>query len=385
MAVRANPKLLEQLKRYGADDVTKCFHCGACSAICPLSKKPFIFPRKSMRYLQMGLGDKLKGNLEPWMCYYCGDCSDQCPREAEPGETMMSMRRWLTAKYDFTGLSGLFYESKIAEVLAIAVVGILSGIGFYLLGGGDFSSYPGFIPGHNVEYLTELGWDVKSVVFVMAVLLSGLLAINTARMWWFTTGNRKDMNVSAGTYLKYTVLIVCHLFSQHRYSKCDKKWPWVVHLTLMLGFVALFAVFLAHMIWPDNTSVHTFLGPLASVALIGASAFALNGRLNKTATHYKYSHHSDMNFLYMCLFVGLTGLMLHIAGRFGYGAFANFMYILHVMGAVPMLVIQLPFTKWAHLVYRPYAMYLAAIHEKVIEEREEAREAEEMALHKQSA
>jgi heterodisulfide reductase subunit C len=70
MAVRSNPNLLEQLKHYGAEDVTKCYHCGNCSATCPLSKEPFIFPRKSMRYLQMGLEDKLKGNLEPWLCYY---------------------------------------------------------------------------------------------------------------------------------------------------------------------------------------------------------------------------------------------------------------------------------------------------------------------------
>jgi hypothetical protein len=129
----------------------------------------------------------------------------------------------------------------------------------------------------------------------------------------------------------------------------------------MLSFVALFVVFLVHMIWQDNTSCHTFLGPLASAALIGAAAFALNGRLNKTETHYKYSHHSDMNFLYMCLFVGLTGLAQHIAGRLGAGGFANVMYLLHVAGAVPMLVIQLPFTKWAHMMYRPYAMYLAAV------------------------
>ena len=388
MTVRANPKLVDQLKRYGADDVSKCFHCGTCTATCPLSKEPFIFPRKSMRYLQMGLGDKLKGNLEPWLCYYCGDCSDQCPRDAQPGETMMSMRRWLTSRYDFTGLSRLFYESKAAEILAIVVVGILSGIGFYLLGkssGGDFGSYPGFIPAHNVEYLAELGWDVKSIVFVMAVFVLGLVTINTARMWWFTTGRRKDLNISFGAYLKYAFVCLLHFFTQKRYSECDRKRPWAVHLILSLSFVTLFAVFLAHMILQDNESIHTFLGPLASVTLIGAALFALNGRLNKTETHYKHSHHSDMNFLYVCLYVGLTGLMQHIAGRLGYGALANFMYILHMMGAAPMLLIQLPFTKWAHLAYRPYAMHLAAVQTEAIARREEGVGDAAMIAQKQSA
>ncbi len=105
MAIRANPKLIDELERYGAEDVSNCYHCGNCSAACPFSKEPYTLPRHSMRALQMGLEQKLEGELEPWLCYYCGECSDQCPRDAEPGETMMSLRRWLTSRYDFTGIS----------------------------------------------------------------------------------------------------------------------------------------------------------------------------------------------------------------------------------------------------------------------------------------
>ena len=65
MAIRANPKLIDELERYGAEDVSKCYHCGNCSAVCPFSKEPYIFPRSSMRYLQMGLEEKLEGDLEP--------------------------------------------------------------------------------------------------------------------------------------------------------------------------------------------------------------------------------------------------------------------------------------------------------------------------------
>jgi heterodisulfide reductase subunit C len=42
----------------------------------------------------------MKSQLDPWLCYYCGDCSATCPKAAEPGETMMAARRWLTAQYD---------------------------------------------------------------------------------------------------------------------------------------------------------------------------------------------------------------------------------------------------------------------------------------------
>ena len=54
MAIRVNPHLIDELARYGAEDVHKCYHCGNCSAVCPHSEEPFVLPRKVMRNLQMG-------------------------------------------------------------------------------------------------------------------------------------------------------------------------------------------------------------------------------------------------------------------------------------------------------------------------------------------
>jgi quinone-modifying oxidoreductase, subunit QmoC len=76
-----------------------------------------------MHYLQMGLEKPLRSALDPWLCYYCGECSEQCPRGAEPGETMMGMRRWLTAQYDFTGISRFLYRSWASELIGDADAG----------------------------------------------------------------------------------------------------------------------------------------------------------------------------------------------------------------------------------------------------------------------
>jgi heterodisulfide reductase subunit C/quinone-modifying oxidoreductase subunit QmoC len=43
------------------------------------------------------------------------------------------------------------------------------------------------------------------------------------------------------------------------------------------------------------------------------------------------------------------------------------MYVVHLMIAVPMLTVEVPFGKWAHLLYRPLAVYLAAVQAKAIE------------------
>ena len=132
MSVKVDPNLMKELKEFGLEDANKCFHCGNCTAICPLSTPENPFPRKLVKYAQMGMTDKILASPEPWLCYYCGDCSDSCPRGADPGETMMAMRRYLTSKYDWTGFSKKFYTSETFEIVAIAIVGILVGLAMFI-------------------------------------------------------------------------------------------------------------------------------------------------------------------------------------------------------------------------------------------------------------
>jgi len=113
MSARINPDLLLELKEYGDINVEACFNCGTCTATCPLSTAETPFPRGNIRLLQLGLKDRLLQSPDPWLCYYCGDCSQSCPRGAEPGEAQMTMRRWLTAQYDWTGLARKFYTSIV--------------------------------------------------------------------------------------------------------------------------------------------------------------------------------------------------------------------------------------------------------------------------------
>ncbi|NCA80614.1 MAG: 4Fe-4S dicluster domain-containing protein, partial [Sphingobacteriia bacterium] len=104
-------KFGKTLKKYGAIDFNACYNCGTCTAVCALSDENDSFPREMVRLSVTGISDNIKGELKPWLCYYCGECTTHCPQEAKPGELMMSLRRYLTSKYDWTGLSGLFYRN----------------------------------------------------------------------------------------------------------------------------------------------------------------------------------------------------------------------------------------------------------------------------------
>ena len=48
---------------------------------------------------------------------------------------MMGIRRYLTSRYDWTGISRLFYTSKLFELISILIVAALVGFGFYLFHG----------------------------------------------------------------------------------------------------------------------------------------------------------------------------------------------------------------------------------------------------------
>jgi quinone-modifying oxidoreductase subunit QmoC len=358
MATQIKPGLVDELQAYGSEDVSKCYNCGNCSAVCTHSDDDHVIPRRSMHALQLGLEDKLKGQVEPWLCYYCGECSEQCPKEAEPGETMMSMRRWLTSKYDFSGLSGLFYRSPAWEVIAILLAAILTGIGFALFGilhGGGFSAYDGenaFLPAH---YVHRFDWT-------MAIVLVILLGVNVIRMWRNVMGGS---GTGIGSYIAALPQLPYHFFTQVRYRQCERKRPWAVHLALMLSYVTMLVLIMFFLYRMQSGPaidwrVHAF-GYLASIGLIVAVVLNLRGRVKKDSPSHAHSHESDWMFLILLLYVAVTGVLQNVLHRSGLDEAANVMYIIHLMGVVPMLVLEVPFGKWAHLAYRPLAIYFSRV------------------------
>jgi ferredoxin len=362
MAVRANPDLIDELQLFGAKDAIKCYQCGNCSAACSHSDDPYVFPRKSMRFLQMGLEKPLRSALDPWLCYYCGKCSEQCPRGAEPGETMMGVRRWLTAQYDFTGISGLLYRSWNSELAAVLVTALLTGVGFltfgFLCGGRNINVYDGpgaFLPAHAIHVFD----------WTMGIILGLLLFINSLRMWKFTMRNENSLPVSLSLYISHLLLLPVHFLTQKRFRHCENKTPWTNHLILMLSYLTmltLIMVFLKEMqAGPKvNWYAHAF-GYLSAIGLVSTTIFAIRGRIKKDAAYHRHSHESDWMFLGLLLFVSVTGILQHILHRAGFPMAANITYVVHLMGVVPMLALEVPFSKWSHLAYRPLAIYFAQL------------------------
>lgn len=63
-------------------------------------------------------------------------------------------------------------------------------------------------------------------------------------------------------------------------------------------------------------------------------------------------------FLVLLFLTALTGILVHLFRIAGWPLSTYYTYVIHLAIAVSMLVVEVPFGKWAHLLYRPLAIYL---------------------------
>ncbi len=84
---------IEIIKEFGAEKISMCFNCGTCTAICPVSTSDHLFPRKFIRYSQLGAIDRIEDSIEAWLCLQCRLCTEFCPRDAKPSDVMLALKR----------------------------------------------------------------------------------------------------------------------------------------------------------------------------------------------------------------------------------------------------------------------------------------------------
>jgi hypothetical protein len=373
MSYRLNPALAAELAKFGGESATDCFNCGNCTAACALSAGDEVFPRKVIRYVQMGLEERLKESPEPWLCYYCGGCSATCPREAQPGELMMAVRRWLTARYDWTGISRQLYLSLGWELSLLGVIALFV-LGLFLVPG-MFGLPFGFqaVKGPALEHVRLNLFAPKDVVHygdsVLALLLASLLAVNALSMTRFILRGEPGLNIPLRIWIGKLSELAIHFMTQKRWLDCDNdtRMRWLQHFLLVSGYVTILLLVMVFLPWfqRDGAEFHftALFGYYSTAMLLGATVLAMRGRLRKDQQIHKFSHPTDWMFLVLLFLTALTGIFLHLFRLFDLPWPTYIMYVVHLMIAVPMLVIEVPFGKWAHLAYRPLAMYLVAVRE----------------------
>ncbi|MCK9423057.1 MAG: 4Fe-4S dicluster domain-containing protein [Bacteroidales bacterium] len=374
MSIRVNPDLRNELIQFGIGDWNACYHCGTCTAICPLSEEGFLFPRKKIRLMQMGLQGPLESSVEPWLCYYCGDCTKTCPRDANPGELMMSLRRYLTSTYDWTGLSKKFYTSKIWELAWILFFAALVIISFLVI-----------LPSFGYKFTTELTAEggvklnsfapipiIEAFDWIMAIIVATLLISNILRMYYKIIWKNSTTKVSLWVHIREFWLLIFNFAVQPKFSKCDDKRYWGAHWFLMSGYTIMFIVIVVFLPWFQTEKIlpvwdpQRWLGYYATFGLLFGLVIAIFGRLKKKDIKFRFSHVSDWLFLVMLTLTVITGIFIHIFRINGMPMATYVSYITHMAVLVPMILIEVPFSKWSHLAYRPFAVYFTQLKKNAV-------------------
>jgi hypothetical protein len=142
---------------------------------------------------------------------------------------------------------------------------------------------------------------------------------------------------------------------------------WFNHLLIMTGYSTVFLLVVAGIRWFQRYEIYALwhpvrlLGYYATFAILYGTTIAIAGRIKKSKTVYTHSHSSDWAFLILLWLTTFSGILIHVTRLLVMPLTTYYLYVIHLMIAVPMLVIEVPFAKWTHQLYRPMILYLMSV------------------------
>ncbi|MGI6655937.1 MAG: quinone-interacting membrane-bound oxidoreductase complex subunit QmoC [Desulfobulbus sp.] len=383
MNVQPDLNFIRAMKEAGGDTLKKCYQCATCSVACPLSTDGNPFPRKQMILAQWGLKDQLVNDVNIFLCHNCGDCSELCPRDARPGDVLGAIRAY--------AYRALAWPKALADLCASAknlpmLIGIPSVFVFvlWLISGG--LRIPSGEVFAQVGYTHFFGhWDwrylSKNVLFIDIIMLTAL-GIAVVSFWKGLSKMWRNMQASAGQEDALYRPSICQFITRFlwpsiveivkhtRFKECNIQRDRVRgHLPLVWGFIGLFIVtaysaFTQDVIGIFIPSMHgpismwnpmKLLANVSAVAMIFGIAVLWKNRQQMEAEGRATDTFYDWFLIWIIMGVGVTGLAAEVLRLVGIPSLGYVVYYLHLVSVV-MLFLYMPYTKFAHLVYRTFAM-----------------------------
>jgi ferredoxin len=369
MPVQSDPTLLAEIRRYGKFDPTGCYQCGSCTLSCDLVENSVTFPRRSLRFALLGLRQPLVASLDPWVCHDCGDCSIVCPRQSEPRLSMITLRRFLTSQYEWTGIGSRLLQSTawyLVSLISAAVFTLLLIVGYHLwyvkMPARDFAA-TAFGLDHMFPLITY--YTLTVILLPLLLLLSRIMHI-----WRLTMAGPGQERIPLSSYVVEAWVYAYESIAQPLMRKCPEHARWLGHEFLAAGTIIMLAIKVFGLRWFQTDNIYPpynpqrWLGYLAAGFIVYGIADIFNCRLRAHKEICKETHFPDLVFPVLLLLTALSGLAAHIFRYAGFALTCHYLYALHIVIATPMLLVEMSFGKWSHMVYRPLALYFVAVRER---------------------
>ena len=391
--VEPDLKFVKGVIASGGDTLKRCYQCATCAVVCPLSTDERPFPRKQMILAQWGMADRIAKDPSIWLCHQCSDCTAYCPRGARPGDVLAAIRAMAIREYAepkflwslYNNLGGLIVLFGVAISVIVAAILIANKGVPHLETPVRFSHglFHGFLPVAFVDaiFLPLVGFvaliSIRGISKMWHQLMEG---VHIPEAYKATTGELIS---------NYIIPTVKEILAHERFKKCGVNFNrFTGHRFVLWAFIILFIVtnivfvgadFLGfHTPWPLWNPVKIFAN-IGAIILIYGSILLIQNRKAREAEGNMSGAYADWFLLYLILFVGLTGLAAEIL-RLMNLTIAYPMYIAH-LACVFVLFLGLPFSKFAHLLYRTtvmvYERYVDDVNQKMEASAPIAKETQE--------
>jgi len=88
---KVSSELAAKVKQSEDFNAEACYHCGTCTALCPMGYE--VLPRKLFREVMLGLEEKVKESIpQIYSCLLCRMCEEHCPQDVHIAENVRYLR-----------------------------------------------------------------------------------------------------------------------------------------------------------------------------------------------------------------------------------------------------------------------------------------------------
>lgn len=369
-------RFIRTLSRQTGEAYKKCFQCGTCSAVCPISPETDPFPRKEMAWALWGLRDRLLEDPDIWLCHHCNDCSVSCPRSGRPGDVLAAVRRESVIHYAAPRFLAKWVNNPWFTPLLLALPAVLLGLAIRMrepigsalgfaapTGESIVYSYSPFLPHWLLNGFFGL-FTLFALVAASIGLVRFVRAIRAPNLWGATGAPERGFLSSAWIAVK-------QIFTHDKFTSCTAQHSRPLsHLCVFFGFIALSVVTFWVITGPINPLLDgrfvypfSFLSPWKLLANIGGAALffgvvlmirqRLRNRDNAGGSTY-----FDWALVWVVFAVVVSGFATEALHLLRMVPHRHVVYFIHLVFAFSLLI-YLPYSKFAHVLYRTAAMVLA--------------------------
>lgn len=376
VAVEPDLDFIRTLARQTGIGFKKCIQCGTCAGTCTLSPDVQAFPCKEMAWATWGMKNRLIEDLDVWLCHQCNDCSTRCPRGAQPGDVLAAVRQVCVQHFSLPRFLGRWANQPQGALLLLGIPAALLTAALLLKDRLATALGISTSLGERIVYAYSSAfphWLLNGFFGLFSLLVLLMILIGVARFWHTMNMASERMGVpqpvkglfpSIGAALK-------SIITHDKFAMCEKAHPrlWS-HSFVFFGFLGLTAVTIWVITAPINPLItgkfiypFGFFSPWKLLANLGGAAVLIGlaimilERIKGSAEGLKTSY-ADAALLAVLLMVVLTGFITEVLHYVRLDPHRHVAYFAHLVFVFALLM-YLPFSKLAHLIYRTAALVYA--------------------------